>query len=155
MEDRPKQRRARTVRKPIAPQAKNRGPQPGSLNENELTMAIVTKLSAKHKCQLDPTQFRIDESLVKVGAMNVEAGFAFDIHPKPGQLNSGVKRRICQDILKLSLVKTFFKTTEDRDITVAIILGDKDALDSFQGVTHPTWMKRAADMVGVEVRLAG
>jgi hypothetical protein len=154
MDDSRKKRRARTVTQSTPTLAKAPSPKPGSRSENELMTAIISKLSAKHKCSLDPSQFRIDESLVKVGAMNATAGFAFDVHPKPGPLNSGVKRRICQDILKLSLVKTYFKTSEDRDITVAVILGDKDALDSFQGITHPTWMKRAADMAGVEVRLA-
>ncbi|NJC28374.1 hypothetical protein [Neolewinella antarctica] len=135
------------------PAGTGRNPQPANTAAQDKAheAALLTRLETTHGCKLTPGQVKANDATIRVGYLNLDAGLAFEIHPKQGGLNSGVKRKISADVLKLSLLRQHYKTTEDKDITVGVVLGDQISLDDYLGKKGPSWMREAARLHEVAI----
>lgn len=115
------------------------------------TAKLSASLATKYSCELASGQLKVNDSTVRVSYLNEEAGVAFEIYPKQGGLNSGIKRKVTADLLKLALLKKHWAASHGDKASCGIILGDQDSLDDFLGKKGPSWMRRAAEEFGVEV----
>ena len=113
--------------------------------------ALLAKLEATHGCKLTPGQLKIDGATVRVGYLNEEAGLAFEIYPKQGGLNSGIKRKVSADVLKLGLLRQHLAAKLGDKVVCAVVLGDRAGLDDYLGKKGPSWMRKAAEFCQVGI----
>ncbi|OAV43753.1 hypothetical protein [Lewinella sp. 4G2] len=136
---------------PVAPAAT--GPSPAEIQARDTAHEadLVSRLSQLHGQELAPGQLKVEEATVRVGYLNAAAGLAFEVYPKRKGNNSGIKRKITADILKLALLKKHWAAEHGDKVVCAIVLGDAAAVSDYIGVKGPSWMRRAAEQFGVEV----
>lgn len=132
-------------------QPKRMMPEPSPQDDAVTAKALLEQLEKTHGCELPKGQLKVKEATLRIGALNLDAGLAFEIHPKAGGLNSGLRRKVCADILKLSLLRRHFKEVENKDISVGIVLADQDSVDSLLGKKGPSWVREAALLHEVSV----
>ena len=134
-----------------------RKPRPRISNEaiqREAECMIIDRLQMQLQLSLKPHKVDLGTIEIDVGAMDIDKRCAFEIYPKVGNMKSGNRRKIAQDILKLSMVKKHYETGKPGfPFRTGIVLVDTEAKESLLGKTQDTWMKHAADLHGVEILL--
>ena len=121
------------------------------VSESEHEATLKSALEKRHGGELTAGQLKVDEATVRVTYLNEEKGLAFEIYPKQGGLNSGIKRKINTDILRLSLLNDHWAKAGKATTTCAVVFGDQASLDDYQGKNGPSWARRAAELHGVKL----
>ena len=122
-----------------------------TVSDADRTATLLRKLEQRYDCQLTAGQTKVNEATVRVTYLNEEKGLAFEIYPKQGGINSGIKRKINTDVLQLSLLRHHWAGAGKENITCGIVFGDQTSLDDYRGKKGPSWARRAAELHGVEL----
>ena len=122
-----------------------------TVSDTDHTAALLRTLEQRYDCQLTAGQVKVNEATVRVSYLNEEKGVAFEIYPKQGGLNSGIKRKINSDVLQLSLLRDHWSKAGKADVKCGVVFGDQTSLDDYRGKNGPSWARRAAELHGVQL----